>query len=73
MKTGIFSTYENHHQDRRDAFGVAKGGSFSEQNKHFATPASESRAKMLEAMALIWKLLHETDVSFGLMGERRSC
>jgi alkanesulfonate monooxygenase SsuD/methylene tetrahydromethanopterin reductase-like flavin-dependent oxidoreductase (luciferase family) len=48
----------------RLAFGIAKGGPFPEQNKHFATPMSESRAKTLEAMALINKLLYETDVSF---------
>ncbi|MFN6568920.1 luciferase [Nostoc minutum NIES-26] len=45
-------------------FGVAKGGPFPQQNKHFATPMGESRAQMLEAMALIQKLLYETDVSF---------
>ncbi len=45
-------------------FGVAKGGPFPDQNKHFATPMAESRAKMLEAIALIQKLLYETDVSF---------
>ena len=48
----------------RLAFGIAKGGPFPEQNKHFATPKSESRAKTLEAMTLIHKLLYETDVSF---------
>ncbi|MDZ8105648.1 MAG: LLM class flavin-dependent oxidoreductase [Nostoc sp. DedQUE12a] len=45
-------------------FGVAKGGPFPQQNKHFATPMSESRGKMLESMALIEKLLYETNVSF---------
>ncbi|WP_017656024.1 LLM class flavin-dependent oxidoreductase [Fortiea contorta] len=44
--------------------GVAKGGPFPEQNKHFATPMAESRGKMLEAIAFIQKLLYETDVSF---------
>lgn len=48
----------------RLAFGVAKGGPFPEQNKHFATSMSESRAKMLEAMTLIHKLLYEVDVTF---------
>jgi alkanesulfonate monooxygenase SsuD/methylene tetrahydromethanopterin reductase-like flavin-dependent oxidoreductase (luciferase family) len=48
----------------RLAFGIAKGGPFPEQNKHFATLANESRAKMLEAMALIGKLLYENEVSF---------
>lgn len=45
-------------------FGVAKGGPFPQQNKHFAIPMGESRARMLEAMTLIQKLLYETDVSF---------
>ncbi|BAY13770.1 LLM class flavin-dependent oxidoreductase [Calothrix sp. NIES-2098] len=45
-------------------FGIAKGGPFPEQNKHFAISMGESRAQMLEAMALIQKLLYETDVSF---------
>jgi alkanesulfonate monooxygenase SsuD/methylene tetrahydromethanopterin reductase-like flavin-dependent oxidoreductase (luciferase family) len=48
----------------RFSFGIAKGGPFPEQNKHFATPMLESRAKTLEAMALIWKLLYESEVSF---------
>jgi alkanesulfonate monooxygenase SsuD/methylene tetrahydromethanopterin reductase-like flavin-dependent oxidoreductase (luciferase family) len=48
----------------RFAFGIAKGGPFPDQNKHFATSISESRAKMLEAMALIQKLLYEAEVSF---------
>ncbi|MBE9107694.1 LLM class flavin-dependent oxidoreductase, partial [Nostoc cf. edaphicum LEGE 07299] len=42
----------------------AKGGPFPQQNKHFATLPSESRPKMLEAIALVQKLLYETDVSF---------
>ncbi|WP_414543613.1 LLM class flavin-dependent oxidoreductase [Nostoc sp. CCY0012] len=45
-------------------FGVAKGGPFPQHNKHFATPMGESRARMLEATALIQQLLYETDVSF---------
>jgi alkanesulfonate monooxygenase SsuD/methylene tetrahydromethanopterin reductase-like flavin-dependent oxidoreductase (luciferase family) len=45
-------------------FGIAKGGPFPQQNKHFATAMSESRQKMLEAIALINKLLYETNVSF---------
>ncbi|MEI1378245.1 LLM class flavin-dependent oxidoreductase [Nostoc sp. UHCC 0926] len=52
-------------------FGVAKGGPFPQQNKHFATLPSESRTKMLEAIALIQKLLYETDVSFN--GEHYQC
>ena len=50
--------------DGRFAFGIAKGGPFPEQNKHFATSMSESRPQTLEAMALIWKLLYEDAVSF---------
>lgn len=48
----------------RLAFGVAKGGPFPEQNKHFGVLMSESRVRMMEAIALIQKLLYETDVSF---------
>ncbi|GAX45168.1 luciferase family protein [Tolypothrix sp. NIES-4075] len=48
----------------RLCFGIAKGGPFPEQNKHFGTPTSESRPKTLEAMTLIHKLLYDTDVSF---------
>lgn len=55
----------------RLAFGIAKGGPFPEQNKHFATPMSESRPKTLEAMELIWKLLYESNVSFE--GEYYKC
>lgn len=48
----------------RFVFGIAKGGPFPEQNKQFDTSMSEARAKMLEAMSLIWKLLYESEVSF---------
>lgn len=48
----------------RLAFGIAKGGPFPEQNKHFAIPMSKSRGMMLEAIALIQRLLYETNVSF---------
>ncbi|WP_016949633.1 LLM class flavin-dependent oxidoreductase [Anabaena sp. PCC 7108] len=48
----------------RLAFGIAKGGPFPQQNQHFGVLMSESRAMMLEAVALIQKLLYETDVSF---------
>ncbi|MEH2290077.1 LLM class flavin-dependent oxidoreductase [Nostoc sp.] len=48
----------------RLSIGIAKGGPFPEQNKHFDTPMNESRSKTLEAMALIHKLLYDTDVSF---------
>lgn len=44
--------------------GVAKGGPFPEQNKHFGTAIAESRTKMLEALELVEKLLYGTDVSF---------
>lgn len=52
-------------------FGVAKGGPFPQHNKHFATPMGESRAKMLEAIALIQQLLYDADVSF--RGEYYQC
>ncbi|MBD2773899.1 LLM class flavin-dependent oxidoreductase [Iningainema tapete] len=45
-------------------FGIAKGGPFPDQNRHFAIPMNESRARTLEAMALIHQLLYEKDVSF---------
>ncbi|MDF5707246.1 MAG: LLM class flavin-dependent oxidoreductase [Nostoc sp. S4] len=48
----------------RLSIGIAKGGPFPEQNKHFGTSMSESRSQTLEAMALIHKLLYHTDVSF---------
>lgn len=54
----------DHLCEGRLIFGIAKGGPFPEQNKHFATPMGESRAKTLEAMVLIHKLLYETEVSF---------
>jgi luciferase family oxidoreductase group 1 len=52
-------------------FGVAKGGPFPQQNKHFAISMGESRARMLEAIALIQKLLYEKEVSFH--GEHYQC
>lgn len=52
-------------------FGIAKGGPFPQQNKHFATATGESRAKMLEAIALIEHLLYQADVSFE--GEYYQC
>ncbi|MBW4596683.1 MAG: LLM class flavin-dependent oxidoreductase [Brasilonema angustatum HA4187-MV1] len=55
----------------RLAIGIAKGGPFPEQNKHFNTPMSESRAKTLEALMLIHKLLYHTDVSF--LGKYYQC
>ncbi|WP_353930757.1 LLM class flavin-dependent oxidoreductase [Okeanomitos corallinicola TIOX110] len=48
----------------RLAFGVAKGGPFPQQNQHFGVSIKDSRGRMLEAIALIQKLLYETDVSF---------
>ncbi|BAZ69431.1 Luciferase-like protein, subgroup [Fischerella sp. NIES-4106] len=48
----------------RLALGIAKGGPFPEQNKHFDTPINEAIAKMLEAMTLIHKLLYQDNVSF---------
>ncbi|WP_413174472.1 LLM class flavin-dependent oxidoreductase [Anabaena azotica] len=48
----------------RLAFGIAKGGPFPEQNQHFGVSTHESRQRMLEAAALIQKLLYETKVTF---------
>jgi alkanesulfonate monooxygenase SsuD/methylene tetrahydromethanopterin reductase-like flavin-dependent oxidoreductase (luciferase family) len=55
----------------RLAFGVARGGPFPQQNKHFGVKMQESRTRMLESVALIQKLLYETDVSFN--GEYYQC
>lgn len=44
--------------------GVAKGGPFPEQNKHFGIGMGESRSRMLEALELVEKLLYSTEVSF---------
>lgn len=45
-------------------FGVAKGGPFWRQNKHFATPEADTRAKTIEALELINRLLYDDCVSF---------
>jgi len=45
-------------------FGVAKGGPFPLQNKHFGVDKEESREKTVEALCLIQKLLYEDDVHF---------
>jgi alkanesulfonate monooxygenase SsuD/methylene tetrahydromethanopterin reductase-like flavin-dependent oxidoreductase (luciferase family) len=50
--------------DGRFDFGVAKGGPFPHQNRHFGVGGEDSRAKMLEALNLIEKLLTEDSVSF---------
>lgn len=50
--------------DGRLAFGIARGGPFPEQNKHFSTAMSESRPKTIEALKLIERLLYENEVSF---------
>ncbi|MCU0550895.1 MAG: LLM class flavin-dependent oxidoreductase [Leptolyngbya sp. Prado105] len=54
----------DHLSQGRFAFGVARGGPFPDQNKHFATSMGDARAKTLEAMELVWKLLYESEVSF---------
>lgn len=48
----------------RLALGIAKGGPFPNQNKHFGTLTNESRAKTIEAMNLIHRLLYDNNVSF---------
>jgi alkanesulfonate monooxygenase SsuD/methylene tetrahydromethanopterin reductase-like flavin-dependent oxidoreductase (luciferase family) len=40
-------------------FGVARGGPFPQQNRHFGVSAEESRPRMLEALRLIQRLLSE--------------
>lgn len=45
-------------------FGVAKGGPFPVQNKHFHVGKEEARARTCEALALVEKLLYEESVSF---------
>lgn len=44
--------------------GVAKGGPFPIQNKHFHADKESSRAKTLEALTVIEKLLYEPTVTF---------
>lgn len=44
--------------------GVAKGGPFPVQNKHFHAEKDTSRAKTLEALSVIEKLLYEPSVTF---------
>jgi alkanesulfonate monooxygenase SsuD/methylene tetrahydromethanopterin reductase-like flavin-dependent oxidoreductase (luciferase family) len=50
--------------DGRFNFGIGKGGPFPIQNKHFGVSKDDSRAKTLEALSLIQKLLTEDGVSF---------
>lgn len=50
--------------DGRFDFGIAKGGPFPIQNKHFGVSKDDSRAKALEALSLIQKLLTEDGVRF---------
>jgi alkanesulfonate monooxygenase SsuD/methylene tetrahydromethanopterin reductase-like flavin-dependent oxidoreductase (luciferase family) len=46
-------------------FGIAKGGPFPVQNKHFHVKPEEARARTCEALALIHRLLHaDKEVSF---------
>lgn len=48
----------------RFMLGVAKGGPFPEQNKHFGISMQESRSQTLEAIDLINHLLYEAEVTF---------
>lgn len=45
-------------------FGVAKGGPFEQQNKHFGAGGDQSRDMTLEALGLVDRLLYEDHVSF---------
>ncbi len=44
--------------------GVARGGPFPEQNKHFGVGPDEARARTSEAPTLVQRLLTEDEVSF---------
>lgn len=44
--------------------GIARGGPFPLQNKHFRVGVEEARARTWEAFAFIQKLLYEDEVSF---------
>jgi alkanesulfonate monooxygenase SsuD/methylene tetrahydromethanopterin reductase-like flavin-dependent oxidoreductase (luciferase family) len=48
----------------RFEFGVARGGPFALQNKHFHAEADQSRDMTLEALGLVNRLLYEDNVSF---------
>jgi alkanesulfonate monooxygenase SsuD/methylene tetrahydromethanopterin reductase-like flavin-dependent oxidoreductase (luciferase family) len=50
--------------DGRFDFGVAKGGPFPTQNKHFGVGGYAGRAKTLEALSLIDRLLTQDNVCF---------
>ncbi|HTV31606.1 MAG TPA: LLM class flavin-dependent oxidoreductase [Methylocella sp.] len=45
-------------------FGIAKGGPFPLQNKHFEVSKEESRSRAIEALSLIQRLFSEDDVHF---------
>jgi alkanesulfonate monooxygenase SsuD/methylene tetrahydromethanopterin reductase-like flavin-dependent oxidoreductase (luciferase family) len=45
-------------------FGIAKGGPFPHQNKHFGLTPEEARQKTKEALSFIQKLLYEDNASF---------
>jgi alkanesulfonate monooxygenase SsuD/methylene tetrahydromethanopterin reductase-like flavin-dependent oxidoreductase (luciferase family) len=45
-------------------FGVARGGPFEQQNKHFNVDADKSREMTLEALELVQRLLYEEQVRF---------
>lgn len=45
-------------------FGVAKGGPFPQQNKHFGVTPETGRAMTVEALTLIERLLREDEVFF---------
>ncbi len=45
-------------------FGVAKGGPFAEQNKHFCAGVDQSRDMSLEALELVNRMLYSDHVTF---------
>ncbi|MFH7244718.1 MAG: LLM class flavin-dependent oxidoreductase [Spirulina sp.] len=48
----------------RFLLGVAKGGPFPDQNKHFGVAMDEARPRMIEALKLVEKLLYSSNVTF---------
>ncbi|ALG68837.1 LLM class flavin-dependent oxidoreductase [Beggiatoa leptomitoformis] len=50
--------------DNRLLVGVARGGPFPLQNKHFGVSENEARGRLLECLALVESLLYQTNVTF---------
>lgn len=50
--------------NQRLLVGVARGGPFPLQNKHFGVVEEEARGRLLESLALVESLLYQENVSF---------